>query len=99
MGVSACPYEANGDGDQRLLAGRFVHAYFAAAGNDDEDQDDENQEDGDVPEAEISARGGAKKWRRVKLPNGKYIDVAVVRKKGPRGGSTVAGEVHEQKGK
>jgi len=50
-----------------------------------------------VPEAEIRKRGGAKRWRTVKLPNGKYIHVAIVRKRGPHGGSTVAGPVHKEK--
>jgi hypothetical protein len=35
----------------------------------------------------------------VKLKNGKTIRVAVVRRKGPRGGTTVAGPVHDKKGK
>jgi hypothetical protein len=50
-----------------------------------------------MPEAEISARGGAKKWRTIKLPNGKTIRVAIVKKAGPRGGHTVAGPVHKGK--
>lgn len=50
-----------------------------------------------MPEAEIAARGGAKKWRRIKLDSGRYLDVAVVPKAGPKGGHTVAGEVHEVK--
>ncbi|MGH3625867.1 MAG: hypothetical protein ACRDRL_00250 [Sciscionella sp.] len=44
-----------------------------------------------MPENVIKARGGAVKWRTIKLPNGKYAHVAVVRKAGPRGGHTVAG--------
>lgn len=47
-----------------------------------------------MPEAEIRKRGGALRWRTVKLPNGKYVRVAVVRKKGKRGGTTIAGPVH-----
>jgi hypothetical protein len=73
----------------------FVRAYMRAGGQgiriDDEDQGDA------VPEDEIAARGGAKKWRTVKLPDGRTIRVAVVRKKGKRGGSTVAGPPHEPK--
>lgn len=46
-----------------------------------------------MPEREIAARGGAVRWRTVKLKNGKYVRVAVVRKKGARGGRTVAGDV------
>lgn len=52
-----------------------------------------------MPEKEIAERGGAKRWRTVKLPNGKYVKVAIVRKKGLKGGSTVAGPVHTKKGK
>jgi hypothetical protein len=52
-----------------------------------------------MPEAEIKARGGAKRWRTVKLPSGKYVKIAIVRKAGPRGGHTVAGDVHKKKGK
>lgn len=51
-----------------------------------------------MPEAEIKARGGAIRYRTVKLPGGKgYIHVAITRKKGPHGGRTVAGEVHHYK--
>lgn len=52
-----------------------------------------------MPEAEIKARGGAKRWRTVKLPSGKYVKIAIVRKAGPRGGHTVAGDVQKRKGK
>lgn len=51
-----------------------------------------------MPEKEIAARGGAKRWRTVKLPNGKYLKVAVVKKAGPQGGHTVAGPVRKKKG-
>ena len=91
----SCPYEADGNPDERQLAGRFVHAYLAAGGRIGvEDLDDE---EGDVPEGQIAARGGAKRWRTVTLPSGKTVKVAIVRKKGPRGGQTVAGPVHEGK--
>lgn len=52
-----------------------------------------------MPEAEIKARGGARRWRTVTLPDGRTIRVAVVKKAGPRGGHTVAGPVHAKKGK
>lgn len=45
-----------------------------------------------MPEKEIAARGGAKRWRTVKLPDGRTIKVAIVKKPGPRGGHTVAGQ-------
>lgn len=50
-----------------------------------------------MPEAEIRRRGGAIRYRTKKLPGGKYIHIAVTRKKGPRGGRTVAGPVHKKK--
>lgn len=52
-----------------------------------------------MPESEIKARGGAKRWRTVTLPDGRTIRVAIVKKAGPRGGHTVAGPVHGKKGK
>lgn len=45
-----------------------------------------------MPEQQIAQRGGAVRWRTVKLKNGQVIHVAVVRKAGPKGGHTVAGE-------
>lgn len=44
-----------------------------------------------MPDSEVERRGGALKYRTVRLPNGRYIKVAVVSKAGPRGGHTVAG--------
>lgn len=51
-----------------------------------------------MPEREIAARGGATKVRTVKLPNGRYRHVFVVRDAGPEGGHTVAGPVRKSKG-
>jgi hypothetical protein len=51
-----------------------------------------------MPEKEIAARGGAKRWRTVKLANGEIVHVAVVRTPGPNGGHTVAGKPHKPKG-
>jgi len=50
-----------------------------------------------MPEAKIRRRGGAIRYRTIKPKKGRYIHVAVVRKKGPRGGRTVAGPVHKMK--
>jgi hypothetical protein len=50
-----------------------------------------------MPEATIKARGGAKRWRTIELGNGEYAHVAVTRRKGPRGGSTVMGKVRTKK--
>jgi hypothetical protein len=54
-----------------------------------------------MPEKEINERGGAVRWRTVRVGSGKnkkYLRVAIVRKKGPKGGNTVAGPVHTPKG-
>jgi hypothetical protein len=54
-----------------------------------------------MPEAQIAERGGAVRYRTIRVGKGKnqrYLRVAVVRKKGPRGGSTVAGAPHKAKG-
>jgi hypothetical protein len=51
-----------------------------------------------MSEKEISQRGGAKRWRTVKLKNGEVIHVAIVRKAGPHGGHTVAGKPVKPKG-
>jgi len=50
-----------------------------------------------MPEQEIKERGGAKRWRTITLPGGKYKHVAVVPKAGERGGHTVAGPTHKKK--
>jgi hypothetical protein len=50
-----------------------------------------------MPESEIKARGGAKRWRTVTLPDGRTVRVAIVKKVGPRGGHTVAGPVRGKK--
>jgi len=52
-----------------------------------------------MPEKKIKSRGGAKKWRRKKVGKGKYINIAIVPKAGPRGGHTIAGKVHKKKKK
>ncbi len=49
-----------------------------------------------MPEAQIAARGGAKKWRTIRLKDGRTIKVAIVRKAGPRGGHTIAGDTTNQ---
>lgn len=43
-----------------------------------------------MPEAAIARRGGALRYRTIKLKSGKTLKVAVVRKAGPRGGRTIA---------
>lgn len=50
-----------------------------------------------MPEKEIRERGGAVRVRTIKR-GGRYIHIYVVRKKGPRGGRTVAGEPKAKKG-
>ena len=46
-----------------------------------------------MPKAKVAARGGAVKVRTIKLKDGRYAHVYVVRRKGPRGGKTVLGEI------
>ena len=50
-----------------------------------------------MPAATVAKRGGAKRVRTIRLKGGRYIRVYVVRKAGPRGGHTVAGEVKRRK--
>lgn len=50
-----------------------------------------------MPTAEEKRRGGVIRYRTKKLPGGKYIHIAVVRKKGKKGGRTVAGKVRGRK--
>jgi hypothetical protein len=37
-------------------------------------------------------------YRTKKLPGGKYVHIAIVKKAGPRGGHTIAGTVKTRKG-
>ena len=57
--VDTCPYEANGDNDQRVLAARFVAAYLDAGGTIEVDYDDG-----------AGHRGGAPRWTTVKTRHG-----------------------------
>ena len=50
-----------------------------------------------MPEAEIKKRGGAKRYRTLKLPGNKFVHLAIVKKAGPKGGHTVAGPVRKKK--
>ena len=50
-----------------------------------------------MPTAKEKKRGGVVRYRTKELPGGKYIHIAVTRKKGPRGGKTIAGPVHKKK--
>lgn len=52
-----------------------------------------------MPEEDISRRGGAKRWRTIKLADGRTLRVAIVRKVGPKGGHTVPGRVRDAKKK
>lgn len=54
-----------------------------------------------MPAGQEAARGGAVRYRTIRVGNGKrrkYLRVAIVRKRGPRGGTTVAGQPHAYKG-
>ena len=51
-----------------------------------------------MPEKEIKKRGGAIRYRTIH-PKGhpeEYIHIAITRKKGKRGGRTVAGPIHKK---
>lgn len=50
-----------------------------------------------MPEAEIAARGGVRRWRTIRLSDGRTMRIGIVRKRGPRGGVTVAGRVNGTK--
>jgi hypothetical protein len=50
-----------------------------------------------MPRSIERKRGGVLRYRTIKLPGGKYAHVAIVRKKGPRGGRTVMGRVRKEK--
>lgn len=53
---------------------------------------------GAMPAPQERARGGAVRYRTIRVGTGKtkrYLRVAIVRKGGPRGGHTVAGEPHK----
>ena len=50
-----------------------------------------------MPKAEEKRRGGAVRYRTIRVGTGKrrrYLHIAIVRKAGPRGGHTVAGPAH-----
>lgn len=54
----------------------------------------------DMPEAEEKRRGGVSRYRTIRVGKGRkkrYLRVAVVQKKGPRGGTTIAGPPHTYK--
>ncbi len=54
-----------------------------------------------MPTSEETARGGAVRYRTIvvgKGPARRVLKVAVVRKRGPRGGHTIAGPPHPIKG-
>lgn len=50
-----------------------------------------------MPEKEIKARGGAIRYRTIKLKGGRYLRLAVVPKAGPEGGHTIVGPIHKDK--
>lgn len=53
----------------------------------------------DKPGGKVSGRGIVKRIRTVVPKKGKYIHVRVMSKKGPRGGTTLAGAVQTKKKK
>jgi len=51
----------------------------------------------DKPGGKVPGRGRVKRIRTIVPKKGRYIHVRVVSKKGPRGGTTIAGEVQKTK--
>jgi len=45
----------------------------------------------------IRRRGGALRYRTIRLAHGKYLHLAITRRHGPRGGRTVGGIVHHSR--
>lgn len=71
-GVRACPYEADGDASERVLAARFVAAYVRAGGR--------------LPIAGPWTQGAEELdegWNDVRLPNGRTVAVQVHRRSKP----------------
>lgn len=52
-----------------------------------------------MPKSLERKRGGVLRWRTIDIGEGKYVHVAITRKKGPRGGRTIAGPIHKLKRK
>jgi hypothetical protein len=53
-----------------------------------------------MPAGQEAARGGAVRYRTIRAGKGKnrrYLRVAIVRKRGKRGGQTIAGKPHAYK--
>jgi hypothetical protein len=51
-----------------------------------------------MPRSAYRGRGRVLRYRTIVPKPGRYIHVAVVSKRGPRGGRTIAGRVHYKKG-
>lgn len=49
-----------------------------------------------MPTTRERKRGGVLRYRTIKPTSETYIHIAVVRKKGKRGGRTIAGKVHHE---
>lgn len=50
-----------------------------------------------MPTKEEKRRGGVIRYRTKKIGKKKYMHIAVVRKKGKRGGKTIAGPIRQKK--
>jgi len=50
-----------------------------------------------MPKRKYKGRGKILRYRTMKLPHGKYLHIAIVSKKGRRGGHTISGKVHKRK--
>lgn len=50
-----------------------------------------------MPKSQYKKRGGVIRYRTIKLSENEYAHVAVVRKKGKRGGKTIMGRIRKVK--
>ena len=47
-----------------------------------------------MPRPRYRKRGGVLRYRTIKLGKGRYAHLAIVRKRGRRGGRTIIGKIH-----
>jgi hypothetical protein len=50
-----------------------------------------------MPKKKYKSRGGVLRYRTISLGHGDYAHIAIVRKRGPRGGRTIAGRIRHRK--
>ena len=50
-----------------------------------------------MPKSKYKGRGKVLRYRTLELPHNKYLHIAIVSKKGKRGGKTISGKVRKKK--